>query len=90
MSVVCEKYSFRIIAEDIWECVACNKSGDLDSLKEIMKDDLFVKIEDVGKNQNHQKDLLLLVNTVGEKTLSCIRRESIFLTVCLVDLQKVS
>ena len=44
-----EKYSFRIIAEDIWECVACNKSGDLDSLKEIMKDDLFVKIEDVQK-----------------------------------------
>lgn len=54
-----ESYSFRIFAGDLWECVACGKSGDLDDLKREMGDDLFVRLEQIKKPKPPEGLILL-------------------------------
>ena len=44
-----EAHAMQIYPGDIWRCVSCNKTGDIDTLKKIMGDDLLVLMDRVGK-----------------------------------------
>jgi hypothetical protein len=44
-----EAHAMQIYEGDIWRCISCNKTGDYDTLKDLMGDDLAILVDRLGK-----------------------------------------
>ncbi len=44
-----EEYAMHIYPGDIWRCVSCNRTGDAETLKELMGDDLMILADNLKK-----------------------------------------
>jgi len=44
-----EAHAMQIYAGDIWRCISCNRTGDYDTLKDLMGDDLAILVDRLGK-----------------------------------------
>ena len=46
-----ESYSLQIYDGDIWRCVSCNQSGDLETMKHLMGSDFLLSVDQLGKQK---------------------------------------